>query len=108
MPSSKPKASREKVEAFFGSPELFTAYENLETDGERVNFMYQLPIVQDLFRKESSGSVQGAKGKSANESKRYRELGNQAFKQGKDRKALKFYNEAVIYAPQATPEMKVI
>ena len=103
--SSKPKASRAKIEAFFGSPELLRAYETLETDKERVNFMYQLPLVQDLLHKEraglGSGVVPVAQTKSANESKRYRELGNQAFKQGKDRKALKFYNEALIHAPTA-------
>ena len=44
------------------------------------------------------GTVSG--GKSDNESKRWRELGNQAFKAGNDRKALQLYNEAVVYAPQ--------
>ena len=39
-------------------------------------------------------------GKSEAESKRWRELGNQAFKAGNDRKAVQLYNEAVIYAPQ--------
>lgn len=99
--ASNPKASREKVEAFFGSQELFRAYESLKSDRERVNFMYRLPIVQELFQKELYDASQGkARGKSAPDSKRYRELGNQAFKKGKDRKALKLFNEAVVYAPQ--------
>ena len=39
-------------------------------------------------------------GKNDNDSKRWRDLGNQAFKTGNDRKALQLYNEAVIYAVQ--------
>ena len=39
-------------------------------------------------------------GKSENDSKRWRELGNQSFKAGNDRKAVQMYNEAVVYAPQ--------
>ena len=39
-------------------------------------------------------------GKTDNDSKRWRELGNQAFKAGNDRKAVQLYNEAVVYAPQ--------
>ena len=39
-------------------------------------------------------------GKNDNDSKRWRDLGNQAFKAGNDRKALQLYNEAVIYAIQ--------
>ena len=46
----------------------------------------------------STSSATG--GKSENESKRWRELGNQAFKSGNDRKALQLYNEAIVYAPQ--------
>ena len=61
--------------------------------------------MQDIFRNQENeadakigGIVTG--GKTDNESKRWRELGNQAFKAGKDRKALQMYNEAVVYAPQ--------
>ena len=39
------------------------------------------------------------------DSKRYRELGNQAFKLGKDEAALRHYNEAVISAPSDKPEL---
>ena len=39
-------------------------------------------------------------GKNDNDSKRWRDLGNQAFKTGNDRKALQLYNEAVVYAVQ--------
>ena len=61
--------------------------------------------MQDIFRnqeKEAEFNLGGVAngGKSENESKRWRELGNQAFKVGNDRKALQMYNEAVIYAPQ--------
>ena len=38
--------------------------------------------------------------KSDGESRRWRELGNQAFRVGKDFAALEHYNEAVIHAPQ--------
>ena len=73
--------------------------------------------MQDIFRNQENeadakigGIVTG--GKTDNESKRWRELGNQAFKAGKDRKALQMYNEAVVYAPQrkntAPREKKVI
>ena len=58
-----------------------------------------------MFRnqeKEAETKIGGAVtgGKRESESKRWRELGNQAFKAGNDRKALQLYNEAVIYAPQ--------
>ena len=62
-------------------------------------------ILQDLFRNQEwdadqklGGEANG--GKNDNDSKRWRELGNQAFKAGNDRKALQLYNEAVIYAIQ--------
>ena len=37
--------------------------------------------------------------KSVGDSKRFRELGNKAFKAGKDTAALRHYNEAVVAAP---------
>ena len=62
-------------------------------------------IFQDLFRNQEwdadqklGGEPNG--GKNDNDSKRWRDLGNQAFKAGNDRKALQLYNEAVIYAIQ--------
>ena len=46
-----------------------------------------------------------SQGKSLGDSKRFRELGNQAFKLGKDEAALRHYNEAVISAPNDKPEL---
>ena len=64
-----------------------------------------ISILQDLFRNQEwdadqklGGEANG--GKNDNDSKRWRDLGNQAFKAGNDRKALQLYNEAVIYAIQ--------
>ena len=118
---------------------LFKAYEEAETNHEKLEIVFHLPIVQvpqkylysclhllifarnsalklsssftcisilqDLFRNQEwdadqklGGEANG--GKNDNDSKRWRDLGNQAFKAGDDRKALQLYNEAVIYAIQ--------
>ena len=66
---------------------------------------YRKHFTQEMFRNQEAdadlkvGRVADG-GKSENDSKRWRELGNQSFKAGNDRKALQMYNEAVIYAPQ--------
>lgn len=89
--------------SFFGSPEAHSEYLGLRSTSERVPFLYRLPMVQEFFRRDSErllGGQAGGFGKSCHESKRFRELGNAAFKAGADEKALRLYHEAVAFAPR--------
>lgn len=101
MPVSQEKRKEaEHAAAFFGNAETFAEYEALREDSERVQFLYGLPIVQDLFRKEARLHEETSSAKSPHEAKRYKELGNEAFKSGKDEQALAHYHEAAAYAPR--------
>lgn len=91
----------EKIRAFFGSESSLQEFEALSNNGDRVEFLFRHPFVEKLFKRNALDIKNEGRphGKSICESKRQRELGNQAFKAGNDEKALRFYNEAMAYAP---------
>ncbi len=87
-PQKDPTVSTRNALLFFGSSDAVSIYEGLEDAGERVNFVYHLPIVQGVIRGASGNN----RAKSAAEAKRFRDLGNQAYKRADDAKALQLYN----------------
>eukprot|EP00095_Tigriopus_kingsejongensis_P006087 maker-scaffold712_size108441-snap-gene-0.33 protein:Tk06087 transcript:maker-scaffold712_size108441-snap-gene-0.33-mRNA-1 annotation:"set and mynd domain-containing" len=90
----------DKIKSFFGSKESLAEFEGLSTNADRIQFLYRHPFVQTLFKTQVGEAKERGRphGKSDCEAKRQRELGNQAFKSGNDKKALQFYNEAIIFA----------
>ena len=92
---------------FLGGPENFKIYHSLKSHQDRVQFVYYSPLVHTIFKKQNQrlkdGSSEGQK--NDRESKRLRELGNNAFKAGRDAKALELYTEAMAYAePKGSSE----
>lgn len=91
--------SKATLVEFFGNPENFAKYEKCKSLEERLDLVYQIPMVQLMFKKQNEtlkNSVTSLK--NDRESKRLRDLGNAAFKQGRDRKALELYSEALAYS----------
>lgn len=91
--------NRSALLEFLGGPEKFKAYEKCSSHRDRVAMIYQIPMVQALFQQQKQMlKSEESTCKNDRESKRLRELGNQAFKSSRDRKALELYTEAICYA----------
>lgn len=100
MNKDSPRARSYLLE-FLGGPEQYEAYEKCKNHQQRVAMIYQIPMVQALFQQQKQmlkSENTGPTCKNDRESKRLRDLGNQAFKNARDRKALELYTEAVCYA----------
>ena len=92
---------RSGIIEFLGGPENFSRYENSQNNEERINVIYHTPMIQSLFKRQKEiFKTSEETFKNDRESKRLRELGNNAFKNKRDDKALELYNEAVVYAKQ--------
>ena len=93
--------NRSQIIEFLGGPENFARYENSQNNEERINVIYHTPMIQALFKRQKEIFKTSEENfKNDRESKRLRELGNNAFKNKRDDKALELYNEAVVYANQ--------
>ena len=87
---------------FLGGPDKLEEYIQLNTNGERIAYIYNCPMVKSLFKSQALVAKQAEESlKSNKESKRLRELGNAAYKSGRDLKALELYTEALAYADQS-------
>ena len=93
--------TRSGITEFLGGPENFAKYEKCKSNEERIEIVYHSPLMQNLFKKQNEIFKKSDETfKNDRESKRLRELGNNAFKQKRDLKALELYTEAIIYADQ--------
>ncbi len=93
---------RSSLTEFLGSPEIFNQYEKLDNHADRVEFIFNCQMVQTLFKNQSK-VVKNEEAfskyvKNNRESTRLRELGNKAFKEGRDSAAVDLYSKAVIQA----------
>ena len=100
MGSKENAKAKSNAIQFLGSPEIFNIYENIQSVEERIKMIYNSPMVQNLFKiqSETLKSEENAIYKSDKESKRLRDLGNTAFKQKRDQKAIELYTEALCHA----------
>ena len=99
-PNKKNEAKlKSNLTDLFGGPDQFEIYEGLKSHQERVKFVFEQPIVRNLFKTQVQAlKLSDACLKNDRESKRLRELGNAAFKAARDQKALELYSEALTYA----------
>ena len=100
--SSKENAKRQsKIIEFLGGLENFHKYENSKSNEDKVNVIYHSPMMQSLFKTQKEMfKTADETYKNERESKRLRELGNTAFKQMRDQKAIELYTDAAAYADQ--------
>ena len=100
--SSKETAKqRSRIVEFLGGLENFQKYENSKSNEEKINVIYHSPMIQSLFKTQKDMfKTANETYKNDKESKRLRDLGNTAFKQMRDKKAIELYNDAAAYADQ--------
>ena len=93
--------NKSRITEFLGGPENFEKYENCKRNEDRIAIVYHSPLVQYWFKTQNEIFKKSDEtAKNDKESKRLRELGNNAFKQKRDLKALELYTEAIVYADQ--------
>ena len=101
LKSKDTSKSRSKIIEFLGGPENFAKYEKSKSNEEKINIIHQSPMIQLLFMQQKEILKTSDENlKNDRESKRLRELGNNAFKKLRDQKALELYTEAAAYADQ--------
>ena len=92
---------RSGIIEFLGGLENFQKFENSKSNEEKINVIYHSPMLQSLFKTQKEMFKTADKTyKNDKESKRLRELGNTAFKQKRDQKAIELYTDAAAYADQ--------
>lgn len=75
-------------------------FQTLTSDEARVSYLSSLDYVQSTFRVNLPTSSE----KSASEAKRYRQRGNELYKEGNLKEALAYYNSSVVFAPDHSTE----
>ena len=99
--SEETAKNRSGITEFLGGPENFMKYEKSKSNEEKIDIVYHSPLMQNLFKKQNEMFKKSDETfKNNRESKRLRELGNTAFKQKRDSKALELYTEAIVHADQ--------
>ena len=100
--SSKETAKqRSRIVEFLGGLENFQKYENSKSNEEKINVIYHSPMIQSLFKTQKDMfKTANETYKNDKESKRLRDLGNTAFKQMRDQKAIELYTDAAAFADQ--------
>ena len=100
--SSKETAKQKSgIIEFLGGLENFQKFENSKSNEEKINVIYHSPMLQSLFKTQKEMFKTADKTyKNDKESKRLRDLGNTAFKQKRDQKAIELYTDAAAYANQ--------
>nr|XP_040572219.1 SET and MYND domain-containing protein 4-like isoform X3 [Lepeophtheirus salmonis] len=81
-----------KLEDFLGSKDAAKKYESKKNrleHGDQIQILFESKTIQDLFKKE-----QFTKKKSTLDAKRFRDLGNEAYKSSQDIKALELYSRS--------------
>ena len=93
--------SRSGIIEFVGGLENFEKYEKSKSNEEKIDIIYHSPMIQSLFKKQKEiFKTSDETYKNDKESKRLRELGNNAFKSKRDQKAIELYTEAAAFADQ--------
>ena len=102
MNSTQEAAKKQyRIIEFLGGPENYAKYENTKSNEERIDLIYHSPMIQGLFNQQKQMfKTENESYKNDRESKRLRDLGNEAFKKLRDRKALELYTEAAVFADQ--------
>ncbi|XP_046652353.1 SET and MYND domain-containing protein 4-like [Daphnia pulicaria] len=80
------------------SDEEFEGFTKQQTDRDRVVYCWTLPALHKTMKSFRPSY----RGKSADESIKRREQGNEAFREKDYRKALVMYNQSVVYAPYSS------
>ena len=93
--------TRPGIIQFLGGVEIFEKYEKSKSSEEKIEIVYNSSVMQALFKKQREMLKKSNESlKNDKESKRLRDLGNNAFKKLRDRKALELYTEAAVFADQ--------
>lgn len=84
------------------SDEEFEGFSKQRTDRDRIVYCWTLPALHKTMKSFRPSY----RGKSADESIKRREQGNEAFREKDYRKALVMYNQSVVYAPYSNKTIK--